>query len=70
MLARAIHGHGRRPDALFVSVDCASATPQDVEDELFGCVSQRRADGADERRTVERVSTESKLYRASGGTLG
>jgi DNA-binding NtrC family response regulator len=69
MLARAIHGHGRRPDALFVSVDCSSASPQDIEDELFGCVSQRRTDGADERRSVERVTTESKLYRASGGTL-
>ena len=69
MLARAIHGHGRRADALFVSVDCSSATPQDIEDELFGCVSQRRGDGDEERRSIERVTTESKLYRASGGTL-
>jgi two-component system nitrogen regulation response regulator NtrX len=69
MLARAIHGHSRRPDGLFVSVDCSSATPQDVEDELFGCVSQRRGSVGEERRSVERVSTESKLYRASGGTL-
>jgi two-component system, NtrC family, nitrogen regulation response regulator NtrX len=69
MLARAIHGNGRRADALFVSIDCSSATPQDIEDELFGCVSQRRAAGVEERRSIERVTTESKLYRASGGTL-
>jgi DNA-binding NtrC family response regulator len=69
MLARAIHGHGRRGDAAFVTIDCSSSTPQDIEDELFGCVSQRRADGVDERRTLERISTESKLFRASGGTL-
>ena len=69
MLARAIHGHGRRGDAPFVSIDCSSATPQEIEDELFGCVSLRRADGTEERRTLERVTTESKLYRASGGTL-
>ena len=69
MLARAIHGHGRRADAMFLSVDCSSGSPQDIEDELFGCVSQRRTDGAEERRSIERVTTESKLYRASGGTL-
>jgi DNA-binding NtrC family response regulator len=69
MLARAIHGHGRRSDASFVSVDCSSGSPQDIEDELFGCVSQRRGSGGEERRSLERVSTESKLYRASGGTL-
>jgi DNA-binding NtrC family response regulator len=69
MLARAIHGHGRRGDAPFVSIDCSSATPQEIEDELFGGVSLRRAGGAEERRALERVTTESKLYRASGGTL-
>jgi two-component system, NtrC family, nitrogen regulation response regulator NtrX len=52
-----------------VSVDCSSGSPQDIEDELFGCVSQRRGATGEERRSVERVSTESKLYRASGGTL-
>ena len=69
MLARAIHGHGRRNDAPFVSVDCSSATPQEIEDELFGCVSLRRPGSVEERRSLERVTTESKLYRASGGTL-
>jgi DNA-binding NtrC family response regulator len=69
MLARAIHGHGRRGEAPFISLDCSSATPQEIEDELFGCVSTRRPDGAEERRNVERVTTESTLYRASGGTL-
>jgi DNA-binding NtrC family response regulator len=69
MLARAIHGHGRRADAGFVSLDCSSTTPQDIEDELFGCVAPRRAGGAEERRSAERITTESKLYRASGGTL-
>lgn len=69
MLARAIHGHGRRPDAPFVALDCANASPQDLEHELFGVVSQRRIDGHEERRTVERLSRHSRLFEASGGTL-
>jgi two-component system nitrogen regulation response regulator NtrX len=69
MLARAIHGHARRTDAPFVVVDCASATPQELEHELFGIVGQRRADGVEERRSAERISRQSKLFEASGGTL-
>jgi DNA-binding NtrC family response regulator len=69
MLARAIHGHGRRPDAPFVALDCANSSPQDLEHELFGVVSQRRVDGHEERRTVERVSRHSRLFEATGGTL-
>jgi DNA-binding NtrC family response regulator len=69
MLARAIHGHGRRPDAPFVALDCANASPQDLEHELFGVVSQRRVDGHEERRTVERLSRHSRLFEATGGTL-
>ena len=69
MLARALHGHGRRPDAPFLTVDCSSLSPQELEHELFGMVSQRRSDGNDERRSVERVTRQSKLYMASGGTL-
>jgi two-component system nitrogen regulation response regulator NtrX len=69
MLARAIHGHGRRPDSPFVALDCANASPQDLEHELFGVVSQRRVDGHEERRTVERLSRHSRLFEASGGTL-
>jgi DNA-binding NtrC family response regulator len=69
MLARAIHGHGRRPDAPFVSIDCANSSPQDLENELFGLVSQRRADGTEERRSMERVSRQSRLFEAMGGTL-
>jgi len=68
MLARAIHGHSRRSTA-FVAVDCSSATPQELEHELFGSVSQRRGDGQEERRSMERVTTEGKLYQCSGGTL-
>ena len=69
MLARAIHGHGRRADAPFLTVDCSSLSPQELEHDLFGMVSQRRSDGNDERRSVERVTRQSKLYTASGGTL-
>jgi len=69
MLARAIHGHGRRGEAPFVIVDCASATPQELEHELFGFVAQRRADGTEERRSAERITRHSKLFEASGGTL-
>lgn len=69
MLARAIHGHGRRPDAPFVSIDCANTSPQDLEHELFGVISQRRLDGHEERRSVERVNRHSRLFEAIGGTL-
>ncbi len=69
MLARAIHGHGRRPDAPFIVVDCANSTPQDLESEMFGLVSQRRADSNEERRSMERISRGSRLFEASGGTL-
>ncbi len=69
MLARAIHGHVRRPDAAFVVVDCSSVTPQDLEHELFGQVTQRRGEAIEERRSVERVGPGSKLLAASGGTL-
>jgi two-component system nitrogen regulation response regulator NtrX len=69
MLARAIHGHARRGDAPFVVVDCASATPQELEHELFGFVAQRRADGLEERRAAERITRQSRLFEASGGTL-
>jgi DNA-binding NtrC family response regulator len=69
MIARAIHGHSRRPDTPFITVDCSNATPQDLEHELFGLVSQRRVDGHEERRTMERISRNSRLVEASGGTL-
>lgn len=69
MLARTIHGHGRRPEAPFISIDCSSATPQELEHELFGLVSQRRSDGNEERRSTERISRNSRLVEASGGTL-
>lgn len=69
MLARAIHGHSRRQDTPFVAIDCANASPQDLEHELFGVVSQRRVDGHEERRTVERISRHSRLFEANGGTL-
>ena len=68
MLARAIHGHSRR-DTPFVVVDCSGSSPQELEHELFGAVSQRRADGHEERRSVERLSHKSKLLECSGGTL-
>jgi two-component system nitrogen regulation response regulator NtrX len=68
MLARAIHGHSRR-DRPFVTVDCSGGSPQELEHELFGSVSQRRTDGHEERRSVERVSDKSKLLECSGGTL-
>jgi two-component system nitrogen regulation response regulator NtrX len=69
MLARAIHGHMRRPDAPFVAIDCSNGTPQELEHELFGVVAQRRAEGAEERRSVERITRHAKLFEASGGTL-
>ena len=67
MLARAIHGHSRR-DTAFVTVDCSSSSPQELEHELFGSVS-RRGDSHEERRSVERLTEDSKLWQCSGGTL-
>ena len=69
MLARAIHGHGRRADAPFVTVDCSSPRRRSSNTTCSESVSQRRSDGNDERRSVERVTRQSKLYAASGGTL-
>lgn len=69
MLARAIHGNARRPDAPFVLIDCSNGTPQELEHELFGYVALRRGDIPDERRRAERLTRDAKLFRASGGTL-
>jgi DNA-binding NtrC family response regulator len=69
MLARAIHGHAGRSDETFVTADCSTGTPQELEHDLFGSVAQRRADMGDERRAIERITTDSKLHRALGGSL-
>jgi DNA-binding NtrC family response regulator len=69
MLARAIHGHGRRPEHTFVSVDCSGGTPQELEHDLFGWVPQRRNEAPDERRTADRITADSKLFKAIDGSL-
>jgi len=69
MVARAIHAHGVHPGAPFVSVDCASPTPQDLEHELFGQMTARRGDGEAKRRYLEQITPSGRFYEAIGGTL-
>jgi DNA-binding NtrC family response regulator len=69
MLARAIHGNGPRLGAPFVSVDCSTGTPQELEHDLFGWAMPRRVDGVEERRTIERVTLDSRLFESLGGSL-
>jgi two-component system nitrogen regulation response regulator NtrX len=68
MIARAIHAHSAQRDAPFVTVDCSAPEPEDVELQLFG-VLVKRGGNAPERRSLERVRRNSRLYQAAGGFL-
>jgi two-component system nitrogen regulation response regulator NtrX len=68
MVARALHAHGARPEARFVTVDCAAVPPSSLEQELFG-TSSARHEAAFERRLTERITRGSRLYEARRGTL-
>lgn len=69
MFARAVHAHGQRPEAPFVSVDCAGSAGEDIESELFGSHDGKRPGIAQERRTLERLGEDSCLRQAASGTL-
>ncbi len=68
MIARAIHAHSAQRDAPFVSIDCSTPDPEDVELQLFG-VLVKRGGNAPERRSLERVRRTSRLQQAAGGFL-
>jgi DNA-binding NtrC family response regulator len=67
LVAKNIHAH--TPSAMpFVTVDCVADDPEHVEHQLFGDVA-RPLNGESERRTLERVTRDSRLVAAAGGTL-
>jgi DNA-binding NtrC family response regulator len=68
MIARAIHAYSPQRDAVFVKVDCSAPVPEDVELLLFGALV-RRGGNAPERRSLERITRDSRLYEASRGFL-
>jgi DNA-binding NtrC family response regulator len=69
MIARAVHSHGPRPDAPFVSFDCVGSADDDIEAALFGSASGTREGRSPERRTLERIGTDGRLHAARSGTI-
>jgi two-component system, NtrC family, nitrogen regulation response regulator NtrX len=70
MIARAIHLHGSNRNAPFIKVDCSGPTPDDIEQQLFGILSKKPAAGPpSERRSLERIGRNSRLFDAHGGIL-
>jgi DNA-binding NtrC family response regulator len=67
-IARAIHANSTHRDGPFVKVDCAAPDPDEVERQLFG-VLVRRGTNTPERRSLERVRRQSRIYEAGGGFL-
>src|SRR5207253_2743922 len=53
----------------FVKLDCSGPTPEDIELQLFGVINKRSASGAPERRSLERLSRQCRLYEAADGIL-
>jgi two-component system, NtrC family, nitrogen regulation response regulator NtrX len=65
--ARAIHAMQRTADAAFVTVDCAGCDGAELDVQLFGPAP--RGHGVDHASGLERVSRQSVLHQARGGTL-
>jgi DNA-binding NtrC family response regulator len=68
MVARAIHAHSAHRHAPFITIDCSSPEPEEVELSLFG-VLIKRGSNAPERRSLERVRRQSRIAEAAGGFL-
>jgi DNA-binding NtrC family response regulator len=68
MVARAIHAHSAHRNAPFITIDCSAPEPEDVELQLFG-VLIKRGGNAPERRSLERVRRNSRIFEAAGGFL-
>lgn len=70
VVARAIHA-AQSDGAAFVCVDCAGYEGDGLEVELFGAAGRARGGqgSADASHGLERISRQSRLYDAIGGTL-
>jgi DNA-binding NtrC family response regulator len=68
MIARAIHAHSAHRTSAFVTVDCSAPDPEEVELQMFGMLV-KRGGNAPERRSLERVRRNSRIYEAAGGFL-
>jgi DNA-binding NtrC family response regulator len=68
LVARAIHTLGPRAAQPFVGVDCSAASPDELERQLFGVVSERAGNGV-KARQADRIGKTSAFYQARGGTL-
>jgi len=66
--ARAIHGAQSRAHGAFVAVNCAAFETEQLDTELFGSAA-RPLNGKDGPGGLERVSRQSRLHDALGGTL-
>jgi DNA-binding NtrC family response regulator len=68
MVARAVHAHSANRQAPFVKVDCSGPTPEELELELFGVITRPSTETL-ERRSLERIARNSRLYEAADGIL-
>ncbi|MEO7190513.1 MAG: sigma 54-interacting transcriptional regulator [Vicinamibacterales bacterium] len=68
LVAHTIHALGGAAEPLFVVADCATTSPHELEAHLFGAGSDGRDAGAP-RAAAERLTADSAMYRATGGTL-
>jgi DNA-binding NtrC family response regulator len=67
-VARSIHARSGRDASTFVSLECRSMTPEELEMQLFGLPADRLPP-AGQRRTAERIAKTSAIHQARGGTL-
>ena len=68
LAARAIHGAQNEAHGAFVAVNCAAFETEQLDVELFG-VAARPHNGKHGPGGLERVSRQSRLHDAQGGTL-
>ena len=68
LAARAIHGAQNGAHGAFVAVNCAAFETEQLDVELFGSAA-RPLNGKDSPGGLERVSRQSRLHDALGGTL-
>ncbi|MGC4082437.1 MAG: sigma 54-interacting transcriptional regulator [Vicinamibacterales bacterium] len=67
LIARTIHAHAPNPDAPFITVDCSTLAPSEVERQLFGTSVRRGA--VSDWRSLERIGENCQLHEANGGIL-
>jgi two-component system nitrogen regulation response regulator NtrX len=67
LVARSIHAAQTGPHGAFVAVDCAAYEIERLDAGLFGAAG--RTPSGDAARGLERVTGDSLLYKANGGTM-